>query len=169
MQVALSCFGKFFGPEKVIDFWTNVAFSLGGAFFVLLYFLPIYFQSVQGVSASNSGIRNLPLIISMSKYTTVKFKQVELTVLALFVIASGGLLTFTGYAPPFLIAGAAISTVGAGLIYTLDIGSPTSHWIGYQILNGVGLGLCFQVPIMYGQATAAAEDVSVVTSILMCK
>jgi hypothetical protein len=40
--------------------------SLGGSFFILLYYLPIYFQSVQHVSAAQSGIRNLPLIIIMS-------------------------------------------------------------------------------------------------------
>lgn len=33
----------------------------------LMDLLAIYFQSVQGVSASESGIRNLPLILSMSK------------------------------------------------------------------------------------------------------
>ncbi|KAH8803447.1 DNA repair protein RAD50 [Xylogone sp. PMI_703] len=126
-------------------------FLLGGAFFVLLYFLPLYFQSVQGVSASSSGVRNLPLIISMT----------------LFVIVSGGLLTVVGYAQPFLIIGAAMSSVGAGLLYTLDIESSSSYWIGYQIFAGIGLGLCFQIPIMYAQATAESEDVSVVTAMLM--
>jgi hypothetical protein len=42
-------------------------FSLGGAFFVLLYYLPIYFQAVLGVSAEQSGIRNLALIVAESK------------------------------------------------------------------------------------------------------
>ena len=41
-----------------------------GAFMVDLYFLPEYFQSVSGVSAAQSGIRNLPFIlgIGMSPY-----------------------------------------------------------------------------------------------------
>jgi hypothetical protein len=34
---------------------------------VLLYYLPIYFQAVLGVSAVESGIRNLALIIGVSK------------------------------------------------------------------------------------------------------
>jgi hypothetical protein len=55
------------------------------------------------------------------------------------------------------------------MLYTLDIGSPSSRWIGFQVLSGIGLGLCFQVPIMVGQALAAAEDVATVTAILMCK
>ncbi|TVY73227.1 MFS gliotoxin efflux transporter gliA [Lachnellula suecica] len=124
---------------------------LGASFFVLLYYLPIYFQSVQGVSASESGVRNLPLIISMT----------------LFIILCGGLLTAFGRFAPFLICGAVITTVGSGLLYTLDVGSPSSQWIGYQILAGIGLGLCFQIPVMSGQALAKAEDVATVTAILM--
>lgn len=40
--------------------------SLAGGFFVLLYYIPIYFQAVRSTSATNSGIRNLALIIADS-------------------------------------------------------------------------------------------------------
>ena len=33
-----------------------------------------------------------------------------------------------------------------GMIYTLQIGSKSSHWIGYQALAGLGVGFAFQVP-----------------------
>jgi len=39
---------------------------LGGGFFVLLYYIPIYFQAVRNTTAANSGIRNLSLIITDS-------------------------------------------------------------------------------------------------------
>ena len=45
----------------------NVSFA--GAFFELLYYLPIYFQSVDGVSASESGIRNIPLVLGACKFS----------------------------------------------------------------------------------------------------
>lgn len=38
-----------------------------GAFFVLLYYLPIYFQVVSGVSAAQSGVRNIPYILGVCK------------------------------------------------------------------------------------------------------
>jgi hypothetical protein len=88
---------------------------------------------------------------------------------ALFIVLSGGLLSAFGRFAPFLISGAVIASVGGGLLYTLDAGSSSSRWIGYQILAGVGLGLCFQVPIMVGQALAKPEDIATVTAILMCK
>lgn len=126
-------------------------FLLGGSFFVLLYYLPIYFQSIQNISASQSGIRSLPLIISMT----------------LFTIVSGGLLTAFGRFAPLLLFGSGVGALGAGLIYTFSRNSSTGMWIGYQIIAGVGLGSCFQVPIMAGQALAAPKDVSAVTSILL--
>jgi hypothetical protein len=37
--------------------------SLNGANFLFVYYIPIYFQSIHSLSASQSGIRNLPLIV----------------------------------------------------------------------------------------------------------
>ncbi|EHK99010.1 putative HC-toxin efflux carrier TOXA [Glarea lozoyensis 74030] len=87
--------------------------------------------------------------------------------MTLFIVLSGGALTTFGYFTPFFIAGAVLTTIGSGLLYTLDIGSPSSHWIGFQILAGIGLGISFQAPIMVGQALAEDEDVATVTAILM--
>lgn len=101
----------------------------GGSFFLLLYYLPIYFQSVDGVSAADSGIRNVPLVLGA----------------ALFSIISGGLISLTGQFAPFLILGGAITSIGSGLLYTLDIGSGSNQWIGYQALAGIGIGLAIQV------------------------
>ena len=89
----------------------------GGSFFLLLYYLPIYFQSVDGVSASDSGIRNLPLVVGAS----------------IFSIISGGLITYFGHVVPIFIAGGVISAIANGLLYTLDIGSTSGQWIGYQV------------------------------------
>jgi hypothetical protein len=36
-----------------------------GVFLLLMYFLPIYFQVVSGVSASQSGVRNLPYVLGI--------------------------------------------------------------------------------------------------------
>ena len=42
--------------------------SFAGSFFALLYYLPIYFQSVDNVSASQSGIRNIPLVLGVGEF-----------------------------------------------------------------------------------------------------
>lgn len=46
------------------------SFFISGALFVLIYFLPIYFQAIRGASAVGSGIRNLALVIPICEYTS---------------------------------------------------------------------------------------------------
>ncbi|KAI9055863.1 hypothetical protein LZ554_000801 [Drepanopeziza brunnea f. sp. 'monogermtubi'] len=133
--------------------WSGMVFLffLAGGFFLLLYNLPIYFQVVSGVSASNSGVRNLPLILGCT----------------LMTIISGGLISAYGVAVPLMIVGAVLATIGNGLLYTLDIDSSSSAWIGYQALAGIGIGLALQVPIIVGQAVAKPEDLSSVTAMIL--
>lgn len=68
-----------------------------------------------------------------------------------------------------MLIGAIITTVGAGLIYTLDIGSSSSKWIGYQALVGIGCGVCFQVPIIVNQAEVNPSDIASVTAVTLCE
>ncbi|TKX20321.1 MFS transporter-like protein 136 [Elsinoe australis] len=122
-----------------------------GGFFVLLYYLPIYFQSIDGTSASQSGVRNLPLILAVS----------------LFSIVSGVIITVTGHYAPVMVFGSVFTTIGAGLLYTWDLGTPTSQWIGYQLIPGIGVGLILQIPVIVGQSIVDPEDVSSVTAIIL--
>jgi hypothetical protein len=133
--------------------WAGCAFVffLSGAFFTLLYYLPVYFQAVLGTSAEQSGIRNLALIIAYMIAT----------------ILAGVGVTATGYFAPFIIVGAALTTVSGGLFYTLSPTSSNGKWIGFQVLAGFGIGLCNQVPVMAAQALAKNEDIATVTAIIM--
>ena len=128
-------------------------FFLAGSFFELLYYLPIYFQSVDGVSASASGVRNIPFVLGVS----------------IFTVLSGGMISAFGYYVPWLYAGSVFATIGNGLIYTLDIGTPSSKWIGYQALTGIGIGLSFQVPMIANQAFVKVKDIPTVTAATLCK
>jgi hypothetical protein len=47
------------------------AFCLGSAFNIMIYYLPVWFQAVQGASAIESGIRNLPLILSLVIFSII--------------------------------------------------------------------------------------------------
>lgn len=85
------------------------------------------------------------------------------------MIISGQFISATGYATPWMIAGAAVTALGSGLIYTFDVDSSAGKWIGFQIIGGVGIGLSFQVPIMLTQATTCEADVPLATAIILCK
>jgi MFS transporter, DHA2 family, glioxin efflux transporter len=127
------------------------AFFFSGAYFLVIYYLPIYFQSIDNVSAAMSGVRNLPLILAVS----------------ITMLASGAYISITGIAAPIIVVGTAIGTVCMGLLYTLDIGTTSGKWIGYQIIGGVGWGIASQIPIITVQATAPAADLAEVTAILL--
>lgn len=110
---------------------------------ITVYFLPIWFQSIKGSSAVESGIHLLPMMISM-------------------VVGSiGGGITNSkiGYYTPLAIIGSCIMSVGAGLLTTFQVDTSEGKWIGYQIVYGIGLGLCFQVPNLAAQTVLPKPDV----------
>ncbi|KAL8300331.1 hypothetical protein RB593_009941 [Gaeumannomyces tritici] len=113
--------------------------------------LPQYFQVINGVSPTMSGIRNLPMI-----FTT-----------ALGSMLSGTLLGRHGRHQLFLVSGAALLILGTGLIYTLNQGSSLGQIIGYQIIVGFGIGWCVQVPVTVAQGLVQPQDVAVVTALVL--
>ena len=95
--------------------------------------------------------------------------QAPLKLLAITTIASGGLISAFGHYVPILVSGGIVTTIGMGLIYTLQIGSKSSHWIGYQVLTGLGVGFAFQVPQIVAQSIREPPEVSHYTAISLCK
>jgi hypothetical protein len=126
-------------------------FFVVGPMFILIYYLPIYFQSIKHVSAAQSGIRNLPFILGVS----------------LFTIMSGGLISVYGHYVHLMVIGSVITTVGAGLIYTFDIDTGSGKWIGYQIIAGAGSGLILQIPIIVNQALVGPSDLASISAITL--
>ncbi|KAI9892128.1 MAG: hypothetical protein M1814_001834 [Vezdaea aestivalis] len=136
-----------FFKERTVLCATIYAFLFGAAFFAMIFYLPIYFQSVKGSSATKSGIQILPFLLA--------------TVFS--SMATGGLITWVGYYTPFLIISTALFTIGAGLITTYSINIPFGRWFGYQILAGAGVGIGFQAPIIAVQTVLTLEDVPIGT------
>ena len=109
-------------PPKVFfqrTIFTGCVASLGiGSLIVVFsYYLPIWFQAVQGKSPQNSGLSLIPQLLSV----------------VVFVIASGIATSVFGYYTPFLILGAAMSIVGSALISTWEVDAGRGQWIGFQV------------------------------------
>ena len=133
--------------------WTTNAFVffVAGSFFSLIYYLPIYFQSIQGTDPFTSGVRNLPIVVG-----------------CLLCVVTGFLVGQWGIWVPFIVVGAALGTIGCGLCYTFDIGTTSDRWIGFQALAGIGMGMGMQIPIMANQAAVGMADISSVSAITLC-
>ena len=73
------------------------------------------------------------------------------------------------YFTPFLFFGSSLFAIGAGLVYSLDIGSSSGKYLGYQAILGVGQGLAIQVPVITCQAFSEAVDIPTVTATVLCE
>ena len=120
--------------------WFSAFLAMG--LYVHIYYLPIYFQGVKGTTAEGSGLRLVAYLVSN-------------TIISIFV---GGAITLIGYYVPFMWIGAAVFTVGSGLLTTLKVDSSRATWIGYQVLTGIGSGIGIQIPFTAVQVVLSAKD-----------
>ncbi|PVH97412.1 MFS general substrate transporter [Periconia macrospinosa] len=113
------------------------SFFVNGPFQIIVYWLPIWFQVVQGVSPTRSGIHYLPTVIS--------------DVLASFIGA--GIVMQLGVWNPFLLFAEAMVCIGAGLLTSIYPGISQAKWIGYQIFGGIGYSLASNLAHLGMQAS----------------
>ncbi|KZL82744.1 major facilitator superfamily transporter [Colletotrichum incanum] len=126
-------------------------FTLSSAQMVVLYYLPLWFQAIQGVPANESGVRLLPMVLA----------------LILSGVLAGIGASLIGYLPPFMMAGTVFASTGAGMLYTFHPEIETAKWIGYQILFGLGTGTGVQQSIVGVQAALDPSDVPYGTSAII--
>lgn len=81
-------------------------------------------------------------------------------------LASGLTTPKIGYYTPFAIAGSCIMSAGIGLLTILQVNASAGKWIGYQILYGFGMGLCFQQPNLAAQTVLPTKDVPIGLAII---
>ncbi len=122
--------------------------TIGMAMFGAIIFIPLYLQLVYGVSATQSGLRMLPLMIG----------------LLVAAISSGRAISRIGRYKIFPIAGTGTLVVGMFLLSRLGVG--TAPWLAslYMLVVGVGIGLVMQVLVLVVQNDAQPENIGVATS-----
>jgi hypothetical protein len=103
--------------------------------------LPIWFQAVKGASPFSSGVRGLPLVLS----------------LVVSILTSGSITSIIGYYTPTMCLGSMLMAIGAGLLTTLHIDTSTSLWIIFAL----GIGFGFQQPIVATQTNFSGRDLPV--------
>lgn len=126
-------------------------FFNGAGMMVMIYYLPIWFQAVKGVSAVKSGIMLLPSIIPV----------------VIGAIFSGILVSKIGYTNPFFLLAAVLTPIGAGLLSTLKPSSGHAEWIGYQVIFGFGLGFGSQQPLTIAQTVLDRSDIATGSAVIM--
>ncbi|TDB73277.1 MDR family MFS transporter [Micromonospora sp. KC723] len=152
--VALSAFGlvERRAPEPILPlslFATRnfalisvIGFLLGFGMFGVMNFLPLYQQTVQGASATNSGLLLLPLMFGM-------------LVVSLVV---GRAITKTGRYRAYPIIGGVVMTVGMVLLTRLDADTSKTESSLYLVVLGVGMGFLMQTTMLIAQNSVEQRD-----------
>ncbi len=125
-----------------------LAFIVGFAMLGAMTFLPTYLQYVDGVSATESGLQTLPLVLGLLGTS----------------ISSGTVIGRTGRYRWFPIAGSLVMAVGLWLLSRMTASTPWSLRAIYMVVLGAGIGLCMQVLTIIVQNTAEYRDLGVATS-----
>lgn len=136
---------------RVVVIGMMFGFLHEGGFFTLLYALPIYFQAVSDVSPAEAGVRNIPLLLSCGIGSTI----------------AGFVVSKYRHFVPLMVWASGGGCIGTGLIYMLDAHSPSSQWIGYQVLAGLAFGTGLPLAIIAGQAHVSNEDLPSATAMLL--
>jgi hypothetical protein len=149
------------------------AFCNGAAFFLLTFYIPFWLQAIRNDSAASSGIELLPFVLSvvvmanLVGFLVTKFGYCRSIRALKECFRTGASLTFSIADAPFMIGASIISPIGEGLMTTWTADTPFSHWVGYQALTGLGIGMGQQQTQVAIQAVLPKEDIPAGASIVV--
>jgi EmrB/QacA subfamily drug resistance transporter len=143
-------------PVLPLSLWAERVFRVGGglslivgfALFGSVTFLPLYFQTVDAASPSESGLRMLPMMLGI----------------LLTSIGSGQAIARLGRYKVFPVVGTAVTAVGLLLLSRLGVGTSTTVASLYLLVLGLGLGLVMQVLVLAVQNSVGYEVLGTATS-----
>ncbi|KAJ5912722.1 major facilitator superfamily transporter [Penicillium tannophilum] len=118
--------------------------------FIPTYYIPIYCQFVKGDSPLTAAVRLLPFIILM----------------VFSGLLNGALMSKLGYYMPWYLAGGILTSIGGGLMSTVDETSPISRVYGYSALIGIGAGMFIQTGFSVAQAKISPNRASDAASLI---
>ncbi len=127
---------------------SGIGFLLGFSMFGAINFLPLYQQTVQGSSATNSGLLLLPMMLAMM-------------VVSIF---AGQVITRTGKYKIFPVVGGAGMTLGMILLSFVDVGTTKLQLALFMAALGFGMGFLMQTTMLIAQNSVEQKDLGVASS-----
>jgi EmrB/QacA subfamily drug resistance transporter len=127
---------------------SGIGFLLGFAMFGAITFLPLYQQTVQGASATNSGLLLLPMMGAMLVVS----------------IVAGQVMTRTGRYKAFPVIGGVIMAVGMVLLSFVDVNTTKTQLALFMAALGLGMGFLMQTTMLIAQNSVEQKDLGVASS-----
>ena len=109
-----------------------------------LYYLPLYYEAVKGLTPILSGVALFPETFTVAP--------------GAFIV--GTLISRTGHYRWAVWSGWTITTCGLGFLYFLDVNTSTTEWIFLNLVVGVGLGFNYSALGVTLQAATKEEDMT---------
>ncbi len=134
--------------DRTIALATLASVSVGVALFGGAVFLGQYFQIARGHSPTAAGLLMLPMILGSMIAATV----------------SGALITRFGRWKAYLVAGAAMMTLGFGLLSTIDAHTDMVVIGAFLFILGLGMGMTMQNLVLAVQNNVSPDDLGSATS-----
>ncbi|MER7818133.1 MDR family MFS transporter [Streptomyces sp. NPDC096153] len=125
-----------------------IGFLTGFVMFGAVLFLPLFQQSVQGASATNSGLLLLPMLLSMMVVSLI----------------AGRVTTSSGKYKIFPIVGGALMAVGLFLLAQMDTGTSRLTSGLCMAVLGAGMGFLMQITMLVAQNSVEMKDMGVASS-----
>ena len=136
----------FANPVFVVS--VTLGFVVGFAMLGAMTFLPTYLQYVDGISATASGLRTLPLVLGLLTMS----------------VLSGSVVGHTGHYKVFPIVGTAAMVAGLYLMSTLGPDSGVVRESVSMAVFGLGVGSSMQVLVIAVQNTVSYSQLGAATS-----
>ena len=156
--LGLLLFRETHAPEPILPLrlFRNRTYSVSSALgicqgivmFGVLAFVPLYLQVVQGVSATESGLRTTPMMAGM----------------IITAVFSGQMISKHGRYRRFPIMGTAIVSVGLALFSTMSVDTNLALVALFMLVFGLGMGLIMQVITIAVQNAVEYRDMGTATA-----
>ena len=127
---------------------STVALIVGFALFGSVTYLPLFLQTVEGASPTQSGLQMVPMMVGM----------------LIMSILSGQIISRSGKYKRFPVGGTAVMAVALYLLSRLSVATSVAGVMGVMFLLGLGLGMVMQVLVIVAQNAVEYRDLGVATS-----
>ena len=110
----------------------------------LLYYEPLYYETVKGYTPIVAGISIFPETFTVAPVSVI----------------AGIVVTITGRYRWALWSGWVLTTLGIGILYLLDLDTTIAAWVFLNLVPGIGMGLLFPSMAFSIQAASTSKDLA---------
>jgi EmrB/QacA subfamily drug resistance transporter len=135
--------------NRIISFSVATTFLLGFAMYAAITFVPLWYQGVQGKSATASGSYLTPMMLGLVFGAFLSGQALS---------RAGGHYRIQG------IIGIVILSVGMWLVSTLKVDTPYFTSVAFLVIAGFGLGITFPLYATAIQNVVSRKDMGVAIS-----